>query len=353
MPSLRGVLDSHEPPNTEILIMTRYLVAALYKFVRLEDFKDLQAPLLKVCKSNQVMGTILLAREGINGTIAGPQAGIHAVLDWIRGAPITKGRIADLEHKESWAEGENPFHRMKVRLKKEIVTIGIPEVDPNDEVGQYVEPQDWNELISDPEVVLIDTRNDYEVSIGTFKGAIDPRTVTFREFPQWVREQERLHNKPKIAMFCTGGIRCEKASSFMIKEGFEEVYHLKGGILKYLETVPEEESLWEGECFVFDNRVSVGHGLKPGPYDLCHACRHPISEEDKKSDLYVEGISCPNCHDTMSDEQRERFAQRQKQIALAKIRGFEHIAADQQVQREAKRAARAEQIEKSRRGENA
>ncbi len=326
--------------------MSRYLVAALYKFVRLEDFADIQPKLLTVCKDNDVMGTILLAREGINGTIAGPNSGVHAVLAWIR----NDTRIADLEHKESWADGENPFHRMKVRLKKEIVTIGIPEVDPNDDVGQYVDPQDWNDLINDPDVVLIDTRNDYEVSIGTFKGAVDPKTVTFREFPKWVREQERLHNKPKIAMFCTGGIRCEKASSFMIKEGFDEVFHLKGGILKYLETVPEEKSLWEGECFVFDNRVSVGHGLKPGPYDLCHACRHPISDEDKKSEQYVEGISCPNCHDTMSDEQRHRFSERQKQIALAKARGLDHIAADQEAQREAKRAARAEQIAKSNAG---
>ncbi len=329
--------------------MSQYLVAALYKFVRLEDFEAIQQPLLEVCKSNGVMGTILLAREGINGTIAGPESGVHAVLSWIR----SDKRIADLEHKESWAEGENPFHRMKVRLKKEIVTIGIPQVDPNDTVGTYVEPEDWNDLISDPDVVLIDTRNDYEVSIGTFKGAVDPKTVTFREFPQWVREQERLHNKPKIAMFCTGGIRCEKASSFMKQEGFEDVFHLKGGILKYLENTPEEESLWEGECFVFDNRVSVGHGLKPGPYDLCHACRHPISAEEKQSPKYVEGISCPNCHDTMSEEQRKRFSERQKQMALAKERGFDHIAADQEAQREAKRIARAEQIEKSKKGASA
>ncbi len=326
--------------------MTRYLVTALYKFVRLDDYKELQQPLLEVCKSNEVMGTLLLAREGINGTIAGPEVGIWKVLNWLKSDP----RFVDLGHKESWAEGENPFYRMKVRLKKEIVTMGIPAVDPNEVVGTYVEPADWNDIISDPEVVLIDTRNDYEVDIGTFKGAIDPRTVTFREFPAWVREQERLHNKPKIAMFCTGGIRCEKASSFMKQEGFEEVYHLKGGILKYLETVPEDESLWEGECFVFDNRVSVGHGLKQGPYDLCHACRHPISEEDKRSDQYAEGISCPHCHDMMSDEQRRRFAERQKQIALAKERGFDHIAADQEAQREAKRQRREEQIEKSRQG---
>jgi UPF0176 protein len=326
--------------------MPNFLVAALYKFVRLDDFEALQQPLLEVCKSNDVMGTILLAREGINGTIAGPQTGVRAVLAWIRNDP----RMADLEHKESRAEGESPFYRMKVRLKKEIVTMGVPGVDPNETVGTYVAPQDWNELISDPDVVLIDTRNDYEVSIGTFKGAVDPQTVNFREFPQWVRGQEGLHNKPKIAMFCTGGIRCEKASSFMKQEGFEEVYHLKGGILKYLEEVPEDDSLWEGECFVFDNRVSVGHGLKPGPYDLCHACRHPISEEDRKSDQYAEGISCPHCHDTMSDDQRRRFAERQKQIALAKKRGLDHIAADQEAQRAAKRKARDQQIEKSRKG---
>ncbi len=326
--------------------MPDYLVTALYKFVRLEDFEALQQPLLQVCRDNDVMGTLLLAREGINGTIAGPQNGIWNVLAWLKRDP----RLADLEHKESRAEGENPFHRMKVRLKREIVTMGVAGIDPNEVVGTYVEPEDWNAVISDPEVVLIDTRNDYEVSIGTFKGAVDPKTVTFREFPQWVREQEGLGNKPKIAMFCTGGIRCEKASSFMKQEGFEEVYHLKGGILKYLERIPKEQSLWEGECFVFDNRVSVGHGLKPGPYDLCHACRHPISEEDKKSGMYLEGISCPNCHDTMSEEQRRRFGERQKQIALARERGLDHIAADQETQREAKRKAREEQIEKSRKG---
>ena len=295
------------------------------------------------------MGTLLLAKEGINGTIAGPEKGIREVLAWLRSDP----RLAGLEHKESWAEGENPFYRMKVRLKREIVTMGVPEVDPNEVVGTYVEPEQWNELISQPDVVLIDTRNDYEVDIGTFKGAVDPRIVTFREFPEWVREQERLHNKPKIAMFCTGGIRCEKASAFMKMEGFDEVYHLKGGILKYLENIPEENSMWEGECFVFDNRVSVGHGLKPGPYDLCHACRHPISDEDKQSPLYHHGISCPHCHDKMSAEQKKRFAERQHQVELAKARGHDHVAADQQALREEKRRQREEQIAKSVAGEMA
>lgn len=321
----------------------RFLVAALYQFVRLDDYEARREPLLEVCRQNDVMGTLLLAREGINGTIAGPEAGIRAVLSWLRSDP----KFAGLEHKESWAEAENPFYRMKVRLKKEIVTMGVAGIDPNDVVGTYVEAEDWNDLISDPEVVLIDTRNDYEVDIGTFKGAVNPKTVTFREFPKWVREQGRLHNKPKIAMFCTGGIRCEKASSFMKQEGFDEVYHLKGGILKYLETVPEQESLWEGECFVFDNRVSVGHGLKPGPYDLCHACRHPISEEDKRSEQYIHGVSCPHCHGKMSAEQKQRFAERQRQVELAKQRGEGHIAADQEALREAKRKTREEQIARS------
>lgn len=329
--------------------MSRYLVAALYHFVSLPDFKDMQDPLLEVCKSNNVMGTILLAHEGINGTIAGPSAGVHAVLDYIR----SDKRIAGLEHKESYAEVENPFNRMKVRLKKEIVTMGVPSCDPNEIVGTYVKAQDWNDIISDPDVVLIDTRNDYEVSIGTFKGAIDPKTVNFREFPQWVKNQEGLGNKPKVAMFCTGGIRCEKASSYMKSEGFEDVYHLKGGILQYLEDVPEKESMWEGECFVFDDRVSVGHGLVPGPYDLCHACRHPISEEEKKSEKYVQGVSCHRCHDTMSDEKRARFEQRQMQVTLAKERGIEHIAVDQTAQRAAKKAAKLKQIAKSKKGEQA
>ncbi|MCB1387192.1 MAG: rhodanese-related sulfurtransferase [Nitratireductor sp.] len=323
--------------------MARYLVAALYKFVRLDDYQAMQAPLLEACRAHGVMGTLLLAREGINGTIAGPEAGIRAVLGHLGSDP----RLAGLDHKQSWAEGENPFYRMKVRLKKEIVTMGVEGIDPNEVVGTYVAPEDWNDLISDPDVVLIDTRNDYEVDIGTFKGAVNPKTVNFRDFPQWVRSQERLHDKPRVAMFCTGGIRCEKASSFMKREGFEEVYHLKGGILKYLETVPEEASLWQGECFVFDNRVSVGHGLKPGPYDLCHACRHPISEEDKKAETYLQGVSCPHCHDAMSSGQRQRFAERQKQVELARQRGEAHIAADQHGQRERKRAERAGQIARS------
>lgn len=324
--------------------MSNYLVAAFYHFVSLPDFADLQGRIQECAVENGVMGTILLADEGINGTVAGKPEGVHALLDHIRSDP----RLAPLEHKESFAE-ENPFYRMKVRLKKEIVTLGVEGVSPTRAVGEYVEPEDWNALISDPDVVVIDTRNDYEVEIGTFKGAVDPKTTSFREFPDWFRKQADNLKKPKIAMFCTGGIRCEKSTSFLKAEGYEEVFHLKGGILKYLETVPEEESLWEGECFVFDQRVSVGPGLVPGPYDLCHACRHPITEEDKQSPLYQKGVSCPKCHDKQSDKQRQRFEERQKQVDLASSRGENHIAADQQVQKERKKAAKKEHAIRSNR----
>ena len=300
------------------------LVAALYKFVALPYYEDLQQPLLACCKENDVMGTILLASEGINGTISGPAEGIRKVLEFLR----SDERLADLEHKESYAE-EPPFYRMKVRLKREIVTMGVPMVDPTETVGTYVEPADWNDLISDPDVVLIDARNDYEVAIGTFKGAINPNTKSFRELPGWLREQFADREKTKVAMFCTGGIRCEKSTAFLRSEGFEEVYHLQGGILKYLENVPEEESLWEGECFVFDQRVSVKHGLEQGSYDQCFACRMPISEEEKRSGKYVEGVSCPHCYDEYSEERKHRFAERQKQIELAKQRGEQHIGATQ------------------------
>ena len=237
--------------------------------------------------------------------------------DPCRGAP-------DLDHKESHAQ-EMPFHRMKVRLKKEIVTMGVAGIDPNDSVGTYVEPDDWNALISDPDVVVIDTRNDYEVSIGTFDGAIDPKTKSFRDFPDWVKSQSGLTPKSKVAMFCTGGIRCEKSTAYLKSLGIEEVYHLKGGILKYLETVPEQDSLWRGECFVFDQRVSVRHGLELGAYDMCHACRHPIDEEDKISPHYVPGVSCPHCYDATSAEQKSRYAERQHQVDIAEQRGQVHI----------------------------
>ncbi len=297
-----------------------FLVAALYHFARFERCEALRAPLQALCEENGVKGTLLVAHEGINGTIAGTDDGIARVLSYLRSLP----EFANLEHKESRAS-KMPFLRMKVRLKKEIVTMGVEDIDPNKIVGTYVEPKDWNDLISDPETILIDTRNDYETAIGIFKGAVDPQTKTFREFPDWVKNNTGLHNKPKIAMYCTGGIRCEKATAFMKEQGFDEVYHLKGGILKYLETVPEEESLWEGACFVFDERVSVTHGLKEGDHKLCHACREPITPDVRLSPKFEEGVSCPHCYDTRSEADRDRYRQRQLQIELARKRGAKHL----------------------------
>jgi UPF0176 protein len=302
--------------------MEPVVVAALYKFVTLEDYHALREPLLDACVTAGTRGTLLLAREGINGTIAGNREGVDRVLAYLRRDP----RLADLEHKESW-DDHMPFYRMKVKLKKEIVTMGVAGVDPNVRVGTYVRPQDWNELLSDPEVLLIDTRNDYECDIGSFRGAVDPRTENFREFPQFVRANLDTSRHKKVAMFCTGGIRCEKASAFMLNEGFEEVYHLQGGILKYLEEVPAEESVWEGECFVFDNRVSVDHLLEKGRYDQCYGCRHPITEEDKNSGMYEVGVCCPHCYDTLTTDQTSRFRERQKQVELAAMRGKPHVGA--------------------------
>jgi len=298
----------------------QFLVAALYHFVSFDRFADFRQPLQAMCDDNQVKGTLLIAHEGINGTIAGPQEGIKAVLAFLRSQP----EFANLEHKESWASSM-PFLRMKVRLKKEIVTMGVENIDPNRVVGTYVAPQDWNALISDPDTLVIDTRNDYETAIGTFRGAIDPKTKSFRDFPDWVKNNTGLHNKPKIAMYCTGGIRCEKATAFMKEQGFEEVYHLKGGILKYLEEMPQEQSLWDGACFVFDDRVSVTHGLQEGEHTLCHACRQPLTPEDLTSPHHEEGVSCVHCHDTRTEEDRKRYRQRQQQIELAKKRGERHL----------------------------
>lgn len=300
--------------------MSKYLTAALYKFVSLPDYKELQTPILEKCVALNIKGTLLLALEGINGTIAGKQEDIEALLTYLR----QDQRFSDLEHKESYAE-THPFYRMKVKLKKEIVTMGVTGIDPNNVVGTYVKPEDWNDLINDPDVILLDTRNDYEVSIGTFKGAVDPKTTTFREFPKFIDQNLDKTKNKKVAMFCTGGIRCEKASSFMKEQGFEEVYHLQGGILKYLETVPKEESLWEGECFVFDQRVAVKHGLEVGQYDQCYACRMPLSPEEVKSDKYTPGIACPHCYDKTSEEKKAALTERQKQVILAKQRGEDHI----------------------------
>jgi UPF0176 protein len=297
-----------------------FTVAALYHFTRFNDPAALRGPLLDACKANGISGTLLLAKEGINGTIAGSRTGIDAILANIRALP----GCGDLEHKESTA-AENPFLRMKVRLKREIVTMGQPDVDPLASVGTYVEPEDWNDLISQDDVVVIDTRNDYEVAIGTFDGAIDPETASFREFPEWWRENANRFGNRKVAMFCTGGIRCEKASNFLLGEGVPEVYHLRGGILKYLEKVPETDSLWHGDCFVFDQRVSVGHGLKEGPHQLCYACRRPILPEDTQRPEFEKGVSCHQCIDEISEDRRAGFRERQRQVELAAERGERHI----------------------------
>jgi UPF0176 protein len=304
--------------------MTDVAVAALYKFTPLLDLPSLKASLEVVCAEAGVKGTLIIAHEGINGTIAASRPGMDRVLTYIRSMP----GCADLEHKDSTAS-EMPFFRMKVRIKKEIVTMGVEGVDPACAVGAYVEPEDWNALIADPDVVLIDTRNDYEAGIGTFHGAINPRTATFRDFPAWFEAQPGFDQSRKFAMFCTGGIRCEKATAYLKMRGFDQVYHLKGGILKYLEQVPATESRWEGECFVFDQRTTLVHGVAEGSYDLCHACRMPISEADRASPDYVPGVGCPHCKDRLTEEQRARFAERQKQIELAKRRGEAHMGAPQ------------------------
>ena len=297
-----------------------YIVAAMYKFVSLPDYEALREPLLDVCRDAGIKGTLLLAQEGINGTVSGTREGLDTLLAYLR----SDERLVDLEHKESVHDSQ-PFLRMKVKLKREIVTMGVPSVDPNRVVGTYVAPGDWNTLLDDPEVVLVDTHNDYEYAIGSFDGAIDPDIETFREFPAWVAENLDPDRNKKVAMFCTGGIRCEKASSYLLEQGFEAVYHLRGGILKYLEEVPEDETRWHGECFVFDERVAVDHQLQKGRYEQCFACRHPVSAEDMASPAYRKGVSCPHCIDRKSDAQRERFAERQRQMELARQRGEQHI----------------------------
>jgi len=296
------------------------VVAAMYRFVRLDDYEKLRGALHRVMLDNQVKGTLLLAREGINGTIAGSREAIDAVMAWLRADP----RLAPIGVKESLAD-ENPFYRTKVKLKNEIVTMGVEDIDPLHIVGTYVRPQDWNALISDPDVVLVDTRNHYEYQIGTFERALNPETESFREFPEFVERNLDPARHKKVAMFCTGGIRCEKSTAFLKQQGFAEVYHLEGGILKYLEEIPEQESLWRGECFVFDNRVTVNHQLEPGSYDQCHACRMPITEDEKQSVHFRPGVSCPHCHDRHSQEQLQRYAERERQMQLARERGENHI----------------------------
>jgi UPF0176 protein len=300
------------------------VVAAMYKFVQLPDFTEMRVPLHQYCVEQGIKGTLLLAQEGLNGTIAGSQAAIDSVLTYLR----SDQRFADLEAKQSLVVNM-PFLRMKVKLKKEIVSMGVPETDPAQLNGQRFDAKDLNALISDPEVLLVDTRNQYEYGIGSFKHAISPETETFREFPAYVDQHLTPHKHKKIAMFCTGGIRCEKSTNYLLKQGFENVFHLNGGILKYLEEVPENESLWEGECFVFDGRVSVNQNLQEGEYQQCFACRRPVSVEDMQSEHYVEGVSCPHCIDTVSDQDRARFIERQRQITLAKSRNQQHLGINQ------------------------
>jgi UPF0176 protein len=303
--------------------MSEVVVVALYHFVALDKPERLRQPLLGLMHEHGVRGTILLANEGINGTVAGSREAIDALLAWL----IDDPRFAGLEYKESVTD-EMPFYRSKVKLKKEIVTMGVTDIDPAQNIGTYVEPRDWNALIEDPDITLIDTRNDYEVQIGSFDNAINPKTSNFREFPGFVEASLDPKKNKKVAMFCTGGIRCEKSTAYLKQRGFAEVYQLHGGILKYLEEVPEEESHWHGECFVFDERVTVEHKLNKGHYDQCHACRMPITEQDKKSEHYIPGISCPFCFDKTSAAQRQRFAERQKQVQLARHRAESHIGSD-------------------------
>ena len=295
----------------------KIVVAALYKFVTLKDFASLRQPLLAAMRAHGVKGTLLLAEEGINGTISGSRSAIDGFLAVLR----SDARLADIDHKESYCD-KDPFYRSKVKLKKEIVTIGVVGVDPNKQAGTYVSPVDWNTLIADPDVLLIDTRNDYEVALGTFEGAADPGTSSFGEFPKFVSENLDPARHRKVAMFCTGGIRCEKASSYMQSQGFREVYHLKGGILKYLEEVPKEQSKWQGDCFVFDHRVAVGQGLVPSEIELCHGCRMPLDPADRFSEFYEEGVSCPKCFATLSERSKASARERQKQIDLAKKRNL-------------------------------
>ncbi len=316
----------------------------MYKFVRLENYESIRAPLLSILNENNIKGTLLLAEEGINGTVAGSRQAINNLLTWFN----HDERLNNIVVKDSYVE-ENPFYRSKVKLKKEIVTMGVEGIDPNHVVGSYVKPRDWNRLISDPEVTVIDTRNDYEVQIGSFKGAIDPGTKTFREFPEYVKENLDPSKHKKVAMFCTGGIRCEKSTAYLKEKGFEDVYHLEGGILKYLEEVPSEQSLWKGECFVFDNRVSVNHALEKGHYDQCHACRRPITESDKEREEYQQGVSCHHCINEYTEAQRNSFKEREKQSQLAKARGQAHIgdkAVSQAIQNREKKNQTREKMRK-------
>jgi len=296
------------------------LVAAFYRFAPLDDYRDMREPLQQSCGDLGLLGTILLASEGINGTVAGPDRSVHRLLERLR----ADARLADLQAKFSRA-AEQPFYRMKVRLKKEIVSLGVPGIDPRSEVGEYVAPEDWNDLISREDVRVIDTRNDYEVHLGSFEGAEDPATRSFRDFPAWAKEHLDPAKDRNVAMFCTGGIRCEKSTALLKQMGFENVYHLDGGILNYLEKVDPEDSLWRGDCFVFDNRVTVDHELRQGDLEVCPACRMPVTAEDRESPKFELHVSCPKCFDRLTPERREGLLERARQIELAAERGEKHL----------------------------
>ncbi len=311
----------------------RYLVSAFYKFAVVEEPEVLKLEIEKAAHSQELKGTVLVAHEGLNGTIAGEEPKVEAFFEYLKTLP----GFENLNYKRAFARFM-PFHRMKVKLKKEIVTLGQPGVDPTQEVGEYIEPEDWNALISDPEVTLVDTRNDYEFAVGTFKGAIDPETKSFRDFPEYVAQNMDPKKQKKVAMFCTGGIRCEKATAYMLQQGFEKVYHLNGGILEYLNRIPEEESLWEGDCFVFDDRVTVDHDLEKGSYDMCHACRMPLSRDDLGSPYYEEGVSCPHCYERLTPEKKARLEQRNLQMQLANDRNEKHLGQTQERHLKAKLA---------------
>lgn len=340
----RIMQDSNNVSLNELALSNDQItVCALYKFVTLNDHLDLQPKVLSKLKELSIRGTLLLASEGINGTISGENSVIGAFLDWLQ----LDTRFRGIDYKLSYHKGQ-PFHRTKVKLKKEIVTMGVEGIDPNKVVGTYVDPKDWNELISDPDTILIDTRNEYEYDIGTFDNAVNPHTENFREFPDYVERELDPTKHKKVAMFCTGGIRCEKASAFMKDKGFEEVYHLKGGILKYLEEVTPAETKWNGECFVFDDRVAVNHDLEKGKYDQCHACRHPITEDEKLSQYFVAGVSCDRCYNTLSGEQKARFTERERQVQLAKARGETHIGTDSKIAADEHRKKKAQEKKKQR-----
>ena len=301
--------------------MTDIVVAAFYHFTPFEDPAALREPLLAQLSAHDLKGSVLLAPEGVNGTLAGSRGGIDSALKILRALPNSM----HLEHKESHAESM-PFYRLKVRLKKEIVTMKVPGVDPLANVGTYVAPKDWNDLITDPGTIVIDARNEFEVQMGTFEGAINPGTVSFSDLPKWLEDHRAKLEDKKVAMFCTGGIRCEKATSFLKERGIDDVFHLKGGILQYLENIPEAESRWRGECFVFDKRVSVKHDLEIGDYDVCHACRWPVNAAGRASSNYVVGVSCDHCIDQRTDTQRVGYAARQSRMELAEEQGEMHVS---------------------------